>query len=68
MHTNFNKLLEAQGLYFLCDFRSHCSSRLHRISSFNDKCTPTISERCHQRSMLPALWKMSWATKRSSKC
>jgi len=29
---------------------------------------PTISERYHQWSMLIALWKTSWATKRSSKC
>jgi len=59
------KLLEeALGLYFLWDFRSHCSSRWHKISSFNDKCTPTISERYHQRSMLPALWKTSWANKK----
>jgi len=32
------------------------------------KRTPTISERCHQQSTLPTLWKTSWATKRSSKC
>jgi len=29
---------------------------------------PTISERYYQWSMLPAIWKTSWATKRSSKC
>ena len=34
----------------------------------NNKCTPTIIERYHQRSMLSTLWKTSWATKKSSKC
>jgi len=34
---------------------------------FNNKCIPTISERCHQQRMLPALWKTFWATKKSSR-
>jgi len=29
------------------DFRPICSSRCHKISKFNNKCTPTISERYH---------------------
>jgi len=49
------KLLEALGLYFLWDFRSRYDSRLHKISSFNYKCTPTFSEIYHRRSMIPAL-------------
>jgi len=28
-------------------------SRSHKISKFHNKCTPTIIERYHQRSMLP---------------
>ena len=50
---------------FMGDFRSHCSSRLHKSSffNFNNKCTPTISERYHLRRMLTALWKTPWATK-----
>jgi len=57
---------EEEGIrnIFLWDFRSSYSLRLHKISQFNNKCTPTISERCHQRSMLPALWKTSWATRK----
>jgi len=36
------------------DFKSRYSSRFHKISLFNDKCTSTISERYDQRRMLPA--------------
>jgi len=50
----------------LAGFRFRCSSRLCKIFYLNNKCTPTISERYHQRSMLPTLWTTSWATKRSS--
>ena len=47
----FNQRKKALGLCVLWDFKSRCSSRLHTISQFNNKCTPTISERYHQRSM-----------------
>jgi len=33
------------GNIVLWEFRSRCSSRLHKILKFNDKCTPTISGR-----------------------
>ena len=52
---------EGIGIIFLWDFRSRYSSRLHKITN---KCTPSINERYHQRSMLPALRKTSCATKK----
>jgi len=35
-----------------------------KFHSFNTKCTPTISERYDQRSVLPALCKTPWAAKK----
>ena len=46
---------EGISYILLWDFRSRYSSRLHKITYFNNKCTPTVSERYHQWSMLPAL-------------
>jgi len=63
--------LEALVLYFLWHFRSRCSSRLHNISLFNNRYTPTISGRYHQHQRSILVWPFSttsWGTKIASKC
>jgi len=60
---NFDYRKKALGLYF-CGILDPGAVQDCKKFPVNNKCTPAISERYHQRSMLSASWKTSWATKK----
>ena len=50
--------------YISLGFQIPLQIRIAQNFQFINRYTPTISERCHQENMLPALWKRSWETTR----